>query len=583
MKRNRFINSLVALIVTAMLVIVSCDTDDMSAPTTVTLDENVISLVLGTSQRLIATISPPASTSDIVWSSSDTDVAIVSGGVVQSVGLGKAVINAKIGNSTSFCDVYVTDESVQVTNIFMNKTELDMRVGDVEHLEATIEPYQATNRRKRWTSSNSSVASVHEINGTLTAHALGQTVITVTTLDGGYTATLNVSVLPIIELYTPLESIIRLHPTDPDKKVGFTWNKIEGVTQYILKISTSSLFEDDDIVYSVTATDNKLDVPEYALNEASKGIPGNLVPLYWTVTSGTPGVKVLPATGRLNLTPDRREYLRLSTGSASGIQLQQLAGEYQYAITTNGSARVNSVALQNNYPADSSVVDLQYRSNRDLNALTLRFMSSAGTVLGTVEKQVAQSANWKTLRIIQGKLPEGWGKAGDYIQFDFGAASGYQIDVNAIHLSGMTLAEEKASYVPQILSVSYWNNHLAMITHQPNYFKFLVLNRDPNASTVPLSKDLPAGAVLLSFEYINDKDVASNFQAYLGPGLAESKSIRTGRIPQSSTWKEYTVDLTNLRANFGWGKAGDFIRLDFGEDPSIGMTMEIRNIHMKYK
>ncbi len=157
MRTNRYINSLVALIVTAMLVTVSCNKEEEALPTTISLDEDVISLVLGTSQTLTATIIPPISTSEIIWSSSNTDVATVNGGVVQSVGLGKAVINAKIGNSTSFCDVIVTDELVPVTGVSLNKTDLEMRVGDVEQLVADLEPYEATNRRKRWSSSNENI------------------------------------------------------------------------------------------------------------------------------------------------------------------------------------------------------------------------------------------------------------------------------------------------------------------------------------------------------------------------------------------------------------------------------------------
>lgn len=585
MRANRYINSFVAFIVATMLVTVSCNKEEEALPTTISLDEDVISLVLGTSQTLTATITPPVSTSEIIWSSSNTDVATVNGGVVQSVGLGKAVINAKIGNSTSFCDVIVTDELVPVTGVSLNKTDLEMRVGDVEQLVAILAPYEATNRRKRWSSSNENIVSVHEINGTLTAHALGEVVITVRTLDGDHTANCTVAVLPVIELLTPSDQNIKLHPTEANKKVSFTWNNIEGIDQYVLMISTSDLFEEDKIVYSSLATENKLDVSEYALNEVAKEISGNPVTLYWTVESGTPEVKVLPSTGRLNLTPDRRQYLRLSEGSAAGMQLQKMAGEYQYSISTTGQASVNSVALVNDVPSDSGVVSLQYNSNRDLTSLTVNFINSAGSVLGTTQKEVAQSSDWKELRIVQSELPTGWGNAGDYIQLDFGNVSGYEIELNAIRFTGMNLAEEKEMYTPEILRIDRYNNQLTMLAHEDNYFKFIVVSGDPNATTVGLTRKLSVGAVLLSFEYTSNMTLANNLQIFFGPALSEARSLRTGTVPPSpGVWKEHVVDLSTLRNNYPtWGIPGDNLRIDFGEAPSIGLEMEIRNIHFKFK
>ncbi|OJV90016.1 MAG: hypothetical protein BGO34_08055 [Bacteroidia bacterium 44-10] len=586
MRANRYMNSFVTFIVATMLVTVSCNKEEANLPATITLDKDVISLVLGTSETLTPTVTPSVPNPDIIWTSSNPEVAIVTGGKVQSVGIGRAVINAKMGNSTSFCDVIVTDEFIPVTGISLNKTDLEMRIGDQEQLVATLAPYEATNRRKRWSSSNENIVSVHEINGTLTAHALGEVVITVKTLDGSYTASCTVAVLPIIELFTPPSENIKLHPTDASKKVPFTWNNIEGIKQYILTISTSNLFEEENIVYSSIATENKLDIQEYALNEVAKEISGNTVKLYWTVKSGTQGIKVLPSTGTLNLIPDRREYLQLSPASATGMELRKMEGEYQYAITTTGQAYVNTLALTKNVSTDSTVISLKYKSNRNLTPATVVFMSSTGSVLGTSQKDISQSSEWKEWRIPHTALPTGWGNVGDYLQLDFGNAPGYQIELNAIHFTGLSLEEQKEMYTPEILNIKNFNNQLAMLSHEDNYFKFIVTGGDSNATTVALTRKLPAGAVLFSFEYKSDKILANNLQVFLGPSLSEGRSIKAGTVPANSTgeWKEHVVDMTTLRGNNPtWGNPGDNLRIDFGETPSIDMTMEIRNIHFKFK
>ncbi|CAM4226214.1 uncharacterized protein YjdB [Paenibacillus endophyticus] len=76
---------------------------------------------------------------------------------------------------------------VEVENVTLNKEALSLKVGDSETLTATITPSEATNKQATWTSSHSDVASVSE-TGEITAVSVGTATITVTTLDGGYTA-----------------------------------------------------------------------------------------------------------------------------------------------------------------------------------------------------------------------------------------------------------------------------------------------------------------------------------------------------------------------------------------------------------
>jgi len=83
-------------------------------------------------------------------------------------------------------------EDISVNGVTLNKSTAILTVGDTLTLNATVTPYDATNKAVRWTSSNTSVAKVS--NGTITALASGTTVITVTTNDGGYTAKCTVTV-----------------------------------------------------------------------------------------------------------------------------------------------------------------------------------------------------------------------------------------------------------------------------------------------------------------------------------------------------------------------------------------------------
>lgn len=80
-----------------------------------------------------------------------------------------------------------------VTGVTLNKTSIILNEGSTTTLVATVTPNDATNKDVTWSSSNTSVATVNS-SGKVTAKSSGNAVITVTTDDGGFTATCNVKV-----------------------------------------------------------------------------------------------------------------------------------------------------------------------------------------------------------------------------------------------------------------------------------------------------------------------------------------------------------------------------------------------------
>lgn len=92
-------------------------------------------------------------------------------------------------------DVNITANFVVVPileSISLNKSILNMNVGDTETLSVIFTPTDAINKDVVWQSSNTSVATVS--NGVITAVGKGTVTITVTTVDGGHTATCTVVV-----------------------------------------------------------------------------------------------------------------------------------------------------------------------------------------------------------------------------------------------------------------------------------------------------------------------------------------------------------------------------------------------------
>ena len=95
---------------------------------------------------------------------------------------------------THFASISVVEESVPVavTGVALDQTASEMNIGDTLTLHATVSPDNADNKSVTWKSDNTTVAVV--ANGVVTAKAAGSANITVTTADGGFTASCAITV-----------------------------------------------------------------------------------------------------------------------------------------------------------------------------------------------------------------------------------------------------------------------------------------------------------------------------------------------------------------------------------------------------
>ncbi|MDD3368569.1 MAG: Ig-like domain-containing protein [Lachnospiraceae bacterium] len=176
--------------------------DGGGSPATVSVSEvklssSSLSLSVGDSEGLSVTVEPSdASNKDVNWSSSNDSVASVSGGSVTAKSAGEATITATAadgsGKSAS-CTVTVSNKTIAVSGISLNKSSLSLKKGSSETLTATISPSDASDKGISWESSNTSIATVSD--GKVTAVAKGTATITAKAKgDSGKTATCSVTV-----------------------------------------------------------------------------------------------------------------------------------------------------------------------------------------------------------------------------------------------------------------------------------------------------------------------------------------------------------------------------------------------------
>ncbi len=173
----------------------ACEVTVLKHVENVTLDKTEAELYVGETVALNAAVTPDdASDKAVTWKSSNEDVAKVDAtGKVTAVGKGDATITVETidGGYKATCEVIVLKH---VTGITLDKDELELYTGDEEQLKITIIPDDASDKAVTWKSSNEDVAKV-DAEGKVTAVGIGDATITVETIDGGYKATCEVTVL----------------------------------------------------------------------------------------------------------------------------------------------------------------------------------------------------------------------------------------------------------------------------------------------------------------------------------------------------------------------------------------------------
>ena len=177
------------------------------------LNKTELKIQLGTSETLEATVQPATTNvKDLQWTSSNPEVASVdANGQVSALALGTADITVTTvdGGHTAVCKVTVIQS---VTGVTLDAETATLRVGEQTlQLTATVHPSDASDKSLVWTSSNAEVASVSE-TGLVTPLASGEALITVTTVDGGFSATCAVTVVQPVLSVTLNETSININP-----------------------------------------------------------------------------------------------------------------------------------------------------------------------------------------------------------------------------------------------------------------------------------------------------------------------------------------------------------------------------------
>ena len=179
--------------------------DENVSVTGVSLSPENLNLKEGDKEKLTATVEPEDATdATVTFNSSDNKVASVNNnGMVTAESEGSVTITVTTndGGFEDTSEVTVETADIAVTGISVTPKSVNLKVGGSRKLNATIDPEDATDKSVSWSVDDDNVALV-DSGGLVEATAEGEAVVTVTTVDGGFTDTADIVVeaIPVVDL-----------------------------------------------------------------------------------------------------------------------------------------------------------------------------------------------------------------------------------------------------------------------------------------------------------------------------------------------------------------------------------------------
>jgi WD40 repeat protein len=131
-----------------------------------------------------------------------------------------------------------------VTQVTLNKTTSTIMTGNTETLTAIVSPTNAVNKAVAWSSNNTSVATV-DSDGVVTAVSPGTAIVTVTTVDGGKTATCTVYV-------------------EQNDQISSITKSISNNNEFIIVLTMTNISSFDESIFQITYNLSQAELLDFA-------------------------------------------------------------------------------------------------------------------------------------------------------------------------------------------------------------------------------------------------------------------------------------------------------------------------------
>ena len=201
----------------------SSSSSGSSISSSIDIVKDMIELNKGSEEKLEYKLSQDLTDSIIIWKSSNTDVAVVKNGIVSAISDGEATITATINGKDIKDTCKVIVKKLDLTGIVFEDESLSISVGKTLKLTLNALPSGADLPSLKWDVDNKDILSVSD-EGVIKAINVGEAIVTVSSMDGKYSASINIVVTPYVS--EPIEINVE----------GYDLNFDENTYSYTLKI-----------------------------------------------------------------------------------------------------------------------------------------------------------------------------------------------------------------------------------------------------------------------------------------------------------------------------------------------------------
>ncbi len=189
--------------------------------TKITTDVSKLSMIKGESYTVATTLTAQdekaePTDSTLTWTSADSSIAKVEGGVITATGVGTTTITVTGGNA--FATILVTVRN-KITSIAFDSSSKSVAVGGKLQLNVTFTPSSDVNKTLSWTSSDTSVVTISD-TGEITGVSVGYAVITCVSEDLGITGAITCMIQVTNAVVDATDFSIL--PSDPSVYAGST-------------------------------------------------------------------------------------------------------------------------------------------------------------------------------------------------------------------------------------------------------------------------------------------------------------------------------------------------------------------------
>ena len=201
----------------------SSSSSGSSISSSIDIVKDMIELNKGSEEKLEYKLSQDLTDSIIIWKSSNTDVAVVKNGIVTAISDGEATITAMINGKDIKDTCKIIVKKLDLTGIVFENESLSISVGKTLKLTLNALPSGADLPSLKWDVDNKDILSVSD-EGVIKAINVGEAIVTVSSVDGKYSASINIVVTPYVS--EPIEINVE----------GYDLNFDENTYSYTLKI-----------------------------------------------------------------------------------------------------------------------------------------------------------------------------------------------------------------------------------------------------------------------------------------------------------------------------------------------------------